>query len=114
MGLRLEIISQQRQSLGEIGVKDFGQNGGTIGRSLSNDWALPDRNRFLSAKHAAIDYRSGSYYIIDTSTNGVFVNESERPVGRGNPQRLFDGDRIRIGEVNPPQAIPGIHRLHLG
>lgn len=98
MGLRLEIISQQRQSLGEIGVKDFGQTGGSIGRSLSNDWALPDRNRFLSAKHAAIDYRSGSYYIIDTSTNGVFVNEAERPVGRGNPQRLFDGDRIRIGE----------------
>ncbi len=98
MGLRLEIISQQRQSLGEIGVKEFGQDGGTIGRSLSNDWALPDRNRFLSAKHAAIDYRSGSYYIIDTSTNGVFVNESERPIGRGNPQRLFDGDRIRIGE----------------
>ncbi|MGD8324110.1 MAG: type VI secretion system-associated FHA domain protein TagH, partial [Gammaproteobacteria bacterium] len=98
MGLRLEIISQQRQSLGEIGVKDFGQDGGTIGRSLSNDWALPDRNRFLSAKHASIDYRSGSYYIIDTSTNGVFVNEAEQPVGRGNPQRLFDGDRIRIGE----------------
>lgn len=98
MGLRLEIISQQRQSLGEIGVKDFGQNGGSIGRSLSNDWALPDRNRFLSAKHAAIDYRSGSYYIIDTSTNGVFVNEAEHPVGRGNPQRLFDGDRVRVGE----------------
>ena len=98
MGLRLEIISQQRQSLGEIGVKEFGQNGGSIGRSLSNDWALPDRNRFLSAKHAAIDYRSGSYYIIDTSTNGVFVNEAEQPVGRGNPQRLFDGDRIRVGE----------------
>jgi type VI secretion system protein len=98
MGLRLEIISQQRQSLGEIGVKDFGQDGGTIGRSLSNDWALPDRNRFLSAKHASVDYRSGSYYIIDTSTNGVFVNEAEQPVGRGRPQRLFDGDRIRIGE----------------
>ena len=98
MGLRLEVISQQRQSLGEIGVREFGQDGGTIGRSLSNDWALPDRNRFLSAKHAAIDYRSGSYYIIDTSTNGVFVNESDQPVGRGNPQRLFDGDRVRIGE----------------
>jgi type VI secretion system protein len=98
MGLRLEIISQHRQGLGEIGIKEFGQDGGTIGRSLSNDWALPDRNRFLSARHAAIDYRSGSYYIVDTSTNGVFVNESDVPVGRGNPQRLFDGDRIRIGE----------------
>ncbi len=98
MGLRLEIVSQHRQALGAIGIKEFGQDGGTIGRSLSNDWALPDRNRFLSAKHASIDYRSGSYYIVDTSTNGVYVNESETPVGRGNPQRLFEGDRVRIGE----------------
>jgi type VI secretion system FHA domain protein len=98
MGLCLEIVSHHRNGLGEIRKKEFGLEGGTIGRSLSNDWALPDKNRYLSAKHAAIDYRSGSYYIIDTSTNGVFVNESETPVGRGKPQRLFNGDRIRIGE----------------
>lgn len=77
---------------------EFGHSGGTIGRSLESDWVLPDAQRYLSSRHASIDYRSGSYYIVDCSTNGVYVNDAEQPVGRGNPQRLFPGDRIRIGE----------------
>ncbi|MDX1562823.1 MAG: FHA domain-containing protein, partial [Gammaproteobacteria bacterium] len=95
MSLRLEIVSRHRQQLGEHGVKVFGQDGGTIGRSLESDWALPDRERFLSSKHASIDFRSGTYYIVDTSKNGVYINDAEQPVGRGKPQRLFPGDRIR-------------------
>jgi type VI secretion system protein len=98
MPLRLEIISFQRTRLGERRIKEFGINGGTIGRSLESDWSLEDSNRYLSGRHAAIDYRSGSYYAIDTSTNGVFVNESETPIGRTKPQRLFHGDRLRLGE----------------
>lgn len=98
MGLRLQIISRHRQGLGERGSKEFGHAGGTIGRSLESDWVLPDGQRYLSSRHASIDYRSGSYYIVDTSTNGVYVNDAEQPVGRGNPQRLFSGDRLRIGE----------------
>lgn len=98
MGLRLEVISRHRQSLGERGIKEFGQSGGTIGRSLESDWVLPDGQRFLSSRHASIDFRSGSYYVIDTSTNGVYINDSDKPVGRGKPQRLFSNDRIRIGD----------------
>ncbi|HJR68780.1 MAG TPA: type VI secretion system-associated FHA domain protein TagH, partial [Gammaproteobacteria bacterium] len=98
MALRLQIISRHRQGLGERGSMEFGRNGGTIGRSLESDWVLPDGQRYLSSRHASIDYRSGSYYIVDTSTNGVYVNDAEQPVGRGNPQRLFSGDRIRLGE----------------
>src|SRR5688572_21336754 len=98
MALRLQIISRHRQGLGERAAMEFGQNGGTIGRSLESDWVLPDGQRYLSSRHASIDFRSGSYYIVDTSTNGVYVNDSEQPVGRGNPQRLFTGDRLRIGE----------------
>jgi type VI secretion system FHA domain protein len=98
MPLRLQLISRHRQALGERAVKEFGRDGGTIGRSLESDWVLPDSQRYVSSRHASIDYRSGSYYIVDTSTNGVYVNDSESPVGRGKPQRLFTGDRIRLGE----------------
>jgi len=98
IALRLEIISRHRKSLGERSVKQFGHDGGTIGRSLESDWVLPDEQRLLSGRHASIDYRSGSYYLVDTSTNGVFVNDSDEPVGRGKPQRLFTDDRIRIGD----------------
>ena len=107
MALRLQIISRHRQGLGERAAMEFGQNGGTIGRSLESDWVLPDGQRYLSSRHASIDFRSGSYYIVDTSTNGVYVNESEQPVGRGNPQRLFTGDRIRLGEYEMSVEIAG-------
>ena len=98
MALRLQIISRHRQGLGERAGMEFSHNGGTIGRSLESDWVLPDGQRYLSSRHASIDYRSGTYYVVDTSTNGVYVNDAEQPVGRGNPQRLFTGDRLRIGE----------------
>ncbi|HEY7673314.1 MAG TPA: type VI secretion system-associated FHA domain protein TagH [Gammaproteobacteria bacterium] len=98
MALRLQVVSKHRQGLRERSTKEFGQNGGTIGRSLESDWVLPDAQRFVSSRHASIDFRSGSYYIIDTSSNGLYINGSNTPVGRGNPQRLFPGDRIRMGD----------------
>jgi type VI secretion system FHA domain protein len=108
MSLTLKIVGRQSQGLGSAKSKTFGQDGGTIGRSLSNDWALPDRQRFLSGRHASIDFRSGSYYIVDTSKNGVYINGSETPVGHGKPQRLFPGDRIRIGEYQMTVAIENV------
>ena len=107
MALRLRVVSRHHQSLGERGTKEFGHDGGTIGRSLESDWVLPDAQRYLSSRHASIDYRSGSYYVVDSSTNGVYVNDAEQPVGRGNPQRLFTGDRIRLGEYEISVEIEG-------
>lgn len=112
MALRLEIISAHRRSLGERGIKEFGADGGTIGRSLESDWVLPDGQRYLSSRHASIDFRSGSYYIVDTSTNGVYINGAEEPVGRGNPQRLFSGDRIRLGEYEMTVSIDEVDGTH--
>lgn len=108
MSLTLEIVSRHRQTLGEKGVMTFGQDGGTIGRSLETDWPLPDAQRFLSSRHASIDFRSGTYYIVDTSKNGVFINDAVQPVGHGKPQRLFPGDRIRIGDYEMTVAIENV------
>ncbi len=97
MSLRLEITSYQRRRLKKAGVKEFGTEGGSIGRSLKSDWVLQDGERYVSSRHAAIDFRSGSYYIIDTSSNGVYINDEAEPVGKTTPQRIFDGDRLRMG-----------------
>ena len=108
MSLTLKVISANRQALGELAEKSFGHAGGTIGRSLEADWSLPDGQRFLSSKHASIDFRSGCYYIVDTSKNGVYVNGAEQPVGHGKPQRLFPGDKIRIGEYMMQVSIVSV------
>jgi type VI secretion system protein len=77
----------------------FSACGGTIGRAGENDWVLPDSRRYVSSRHAIIDFQAGAYYLVDTSRNGVYVNGADTPVGQGHPQRLFDGDRLRIGEL---------------
>jgi len=76
----------------------FLEDGGTIGRSLENDWILPDPDRFISGRHATIDFQSGAYYLADVSSNGVYINDEEEPLGQGKPRRLFNGDRLRMGD----------------
>ena len=98
MSLLLEVISANKDILGSDYVREFREDGGTIGRSLENDWILPDPDQFISSKHATIDYKAGAYYLLDVSTNGIFVNVEEEPIGKGNPRRLFDGDLLRMGE----------------
>lgn len=98
MPLQLKIVSEHHEILGEDDERMFLEEGGTIGRSLENDWILPDPDRFISGRHATLDFQSGAYYLADVSSNGVYVNDEDEPLGKGNPRRLFDGDRIRMGD----------------
>ncbi|MEO6186317.1 MAG: type VI secretion system-associated FHA domain protein, partial [Steroidobacteraceae bacterium] len=47
---------------------------------------------------ARIHFRQGGYYLEDTSTNGVFVNESPTPQGRRGLYALRAADVLRMGE----------------
>ncbi len=105
MTLRLEIISEHREIVGDDAIREFGEDGGTIGRSLQNDWILPDPDRYISGRHATIDYKGGIYYLVDTSTNGVYMNGDCEPIGNGNPRRLFNGDTLRFGDFEMVVAI---------
>lgn len=107
MPLRLRIISDQQHQPGVTTVREFAACGGTIGRSLDNDWVLPDEKRYISNRHALIDFQAGAYYLVDTSRNGVYVNDADTAVGRGHPQRLFDGDQLRLGEFLIAVEISG-------
>jgi predicted component of type VI protein secretion system len=98
MPLKLEIISDHRDIVGDDAVREFRSEGGTIGRSLNNDWILPDPDKFISGKHATIDCKGGIYYIVDISTNGVYINDERDPLGKGNPRRLFNGDHLHLGD----------------
>ena len=105
MSLHLQITSDNRTRFGDNQTQEFSACGGALGRSLDNDWIFPDPHRYVSGRHALIDFQAGAYYLIDTSRNGVYINDADAPVGRGHPQRIFDGDVLRIGDYVISAAV---------
>ena len=98
MALRLRVVSEHSTRLGTLSTKLFGVHGGTIGRATDNEWILPDPERYLSGKHARIDFRAGAYVLVDTSSNGTYVNGAQVPLGKYHDYALKDGDYVRLGE----------------
>src|SRR5688572_26744671 len=109
MALRLRVVSNHAKVLGEASSRVFGVHGGTIGRSGTSDWVLPDPERYISGKHARIDYRAGSYWLTDTSSNGTYVNDASDPQSASGPCELKDGDRLRMGDYDVVVAIDAIN-----
>lgn len=95
MTLTLQILSSGAQAGRET---SFSLIGGalSIGRSDSNNLVLPDPTREISSSHAVVQERNGDYVIVDTSTNGTFLNGESEPLG-DFPTPLNDGDTLRIG-----------------
>ena len=112
MSLTLTIISYQRLSPGQESVKVIDCCNASIGRAAGNDWVLPDPDRVISGKHCTIQYQDNNYFLTDTSTNGVFINQSEQRVGRGQTVQLHDGDELNLGEyeiqvsISQPEISP--------
>jgi predicted component of type VI protein secretion system len=69
-----------------------------IGRGADCDWSLPDPQTHLSKRHCTIAVSARGWVITDTSTNGVFVNESGTALGSGATSALHDGDRLKLGD----------------
>lgn len=97
MKLTLSITSIQRTALSGAAIKTFDEGGGSIGRGEENDWALPDPQRILSARHALVTFQNGQFHLTDTSTNGTFHNRSEQPIGKGRSCTLHEGDVLTLG-----------------
>jgi len=100
MALRMRVISEHRQQMGDKSTFVFGVSGGSIGRSAENDWVLPDDMRYVSGRHARIVFHKGRYLLQDTSSNGTYVNDNDKPLGSQNPHELKSGDILRIGEYH--------------
>ncbi|HTE40165.1 MAG TPA: type VI secretion system-associated FHA domain protein TagH [Steroidobacteraceae bacterium] len=107
MPLKLRVISDQYKQLGKTSSQLFGVSGGKIGRAPDNDWILPDADRYVSSHHARVSFRAGNWMLEDTSTNGVFVNESDTPLSVTGPRKLKDGDRLRFGDYDIIVSIDG-------
>ena len=81
----------------------FGEQGGTIGRSPTCDWTLPDPDKLISSKHAEISCKDGDYVLNDLSTNGTFLNGAEERMT--GPRTIENGDVFRIGKFEVAASI---------
>ena len=100
MSLLLDVISYQGDPLDSPSSFTVDDMPVTIGRRSDNHWVLPDPENFLSGHHASVDCRDGRYFMTDSSSNGVFINQSPSPIGKGLSVELVDGDHIRIGDYD--------------
>jgi type VI secretion system FHA domain protein len=105
MRLLLTVLGLQRSTLGDRSTHIFAEAGGTLGRSASCDWVLPDERNTLSARHARISHNGRGFLITDTSTNGVYLNAVDAPLGREQSAPLSNGDTIYIADYIISVAI---------
>ena len=96
--LTLQIVSYQKNDSQQPSNKTLDTGVLTIGRDKSNDWSLSDPDRILSKMHCTLESSDNSYFLKDTSTNGVYVNSSSQVLGRGNTVAIENGDTIRFGD----------------
>jgi type VI secretion system protein len=97
MKLSLSIITTGVNSAQPL-AKVIQQEKVTLGRGESNTFVLPDSHKWISNHHATIDYDAPDYFITDTSTNGLLINQATKPLGRDNRAKLNHGDQIHIGD----------------
>ncbi len=96
MRLELLIVKDPYREVSKHRVRAFGQQGGDIGRAPDSFWVLPDPKGHVSSHHCSVAFRDGTYWLKDTSLNGVYLNNSRKPVGRGNEVPIRHEDRLRV------------------
>ncbi|MGQ7957931.1 type VI secretion system-associated FHA domain protein TagH [Pseudomonas sp. SP16.1] len=114
MPLRLTITSYHKLTPGQRADMDLDHGELRIGRNPDNDWVLPDPERLVSGQHCVIQFRDGTYYLTDTSTNGVQLVNAGVRLHRGNSEPLLDGELVRLGEYDILVQITGAGGLTPG
>jgi type VI secretion system protein ImpI len=87
-GPRTQAVRQTRLDEGEL----------VIGRSADAGWQIDDPDMFVSRAHCKITGGRDGYFVTDTSSSGLFINDSDSPLGAGQSTRLQSGMRLRLGD----------------
>ncbi|MEH3106675.1 MAG: type VI secretion system-associated FHA domain protein TagH [Sphingomonas fennica] len=70
-----------------------------IGRSATTcDWAIPDGSGFLSREHCTISAIGLDLFVVDTSTNGVGLNQPGQRIAPQTPVAIRVHDRLLLGD----------------
>lgn len=76
-------------------LAQFGESGGTLGRSPDCTLVLPDETRTVSRVHGQIQFQDGRFRLVDQGANPIKVNGT--PIGRGESAVVKAGDVVQIG-----------------
>lgn len=99
MELVFEMLKIKQFVPAELQQKTFKQAGGIIGRGEDCDWVIPDCKRHLSNHHALISCRDGTFFLTDTSSNGIQDCASGARLQKGAPVRIEHGSVYLLGDV---------------
>ena len=72
-GPRTQAVRQTRLDEGEL----------VIGRSSDAGWQIDDPDMFVSRAHCKITGGQDGYFVTDTSSSGLFIDDSDSPLGAG-------------------------------
>ncbi len=98
MELVFEMLNTKQFVPTQLCQKTFKQAGGVIGRGKDCDWIIPDRKRHLSNHHALISYREGTFFLTDTSSNGIQNSASGARLHKGDMVRIEHGSVYVLGD----------------
>jgi type VI secretion system protein len=97
MDLKLTVMNGQHLMQG-VDVVSVDSDIFSLGRGADNSCVLSDPKLHISSKHCVIHRKNNEYHLTDISTNGVYLNGSDEPIGRGRTAILKNSDRISMGE----------------
>ena len=96
MTLVLQGIALDDQPMSHPLVGRFDERGGTLGRSDTATFTLPDPERLISRIHAQVLHVDDGYWIENISAANPILHNG-RPLSSGMRVVLRDGDELRIG-----------------
>jgi type VI secretion system protein ImpI len=76
----------------------YDDQGFTFGRADSNNLILPDPQCFVSSRHGMVEFSDGKFTIHDQSSNGLYLDQEEKPLGKGSHADLDTGTLLRAGD----------------
>jgi type VI secretion system FHA domain protein len=70
-----------------------------IGRSAATcDWVIPDTSGHISREHCTLSAIGLDLFVVDTSTNGVSLNQPAQRIAPQQPVAVRVGDRLLLGD----------------
>jgi len=96
MTIVLQGIALNEAPMSQPLIGRFDERGGTLGRSDTVTFTLPDPERTISRIQAQVLYRDESYWIENVSAANPILHNG-RPLSSGMRVMLREGDELRIG-----------------